>query len=191
MRNAAVLCSVAFWSRALWRDLRAQRGGANIWLLGLVVWRGHMEVVQLCCDKSLGSCYSTVPENSEMTWNRLSLKNPPPNRPAVGSMLTPCGADKGCVALAAVCWNTESSVFLVSVTWIISILGNTGWITQGLLHWLYTVVSHCIALFSPFTVWFETVTMDFSRLHTYTPPQCVPENTGYTYALRWELFFFL
>ncbi|XP_040607178.1 SUN domain-containing protein 1 isoform X7 [Mesocricetus auratus] len=25
--------------------------------------------------------------------------------------------------------------------------------------------------------------MDFSRLHTYTPPQCVPENTGYTYAL--------
>ncbi|XP_066868972.1 SUN domain-containing protein 1 isoform X8 [Kogia breviceps] len=30
---------------------------------------------------------------------------------------------------------------------------------------------------------FETVNMDFSRLHTYTPPQCVPENTGYTYAL--------
>nr|XP_031327091.1 SUN domain-containing protein 1 isoform X8 [Camelus dromedarius] len=25
--------------------------------------------------------------------------------------------------------------------------------------------------------------MDFSRLHTYAPPQCVPENTGYTYAL--------
>ncbi|XP_021078249.1 SUN domain-containing protein 1 isoform X5 [Mus pahari] len=25
--------------------------------------------------------------------------------------------------------------------------------------------------------------MDFSRLHSYTPPQCVPENTGYTYAL--------
>ncbi|XP_042336525.1 SUN domain-containing protein 1 isoform X1 [Sceloporus undulatus] len=25
--------------------------------------------------------------------------------------------------------------------------------------------------------------MDFSRLHTYSPPQCVPENTGYTYAL--------
>ncbi|CAO2630305.1 SUN domain-containing protein 1 [Lemmus lemmus] len=25
--------------------------------------------------------------------------------------------------------------------------------------------------------------MDFSRLHTYTPPQCVPDNTGYTYAL--------
>uniref|UniRef100_A0A8C9N6N5 Sad1 and UNC84 domain containing 1 n=1 Tax=Serinus canaria TaxID=9135 RepID=A0A8C9N6N5_SERCA len=25
--------------------------------------------------------------------------------------------------------------------------------------------------------------MDFSRLHTYTPPQCLPENTGYTYAL--------
>ncbi|XP_033886729.2 SUN domain-containing protein 1 isoform X1 [Acipenser ruthenus] len=25
--------------------------------------------------------------------------------------------------------------------------------------------------------------MDFSRLHTYTPPQCVPENTGYTYSL--------
>ncbi|CAI9173451.1 unnamed protein product [Rangifer tarandus platyrhynchus] len=25
--------------------------------------------------------------------------------------------------------------------------------------------------------------MDFSRLHTYTPPQCAPENTGYTYAL--------
>ncbi|XP_030110749.1 SUN domain-containing protein 1 isoform X3 [Mus musculus] len=31
--------------------------------------------------------------------------------------------------------------------------------------------------------WSETVNMDFSRLHTYTPPQCVPENTGYTYAL--------
>ncbi|XP_043834449.1 SUN domain-containing protein 1 isoform X4 [Dromiciops gliroides] len=26
--------------------------------------------------------------------------------------------------------------------------------------------------------------MDFSRLHTYTPPQSVPENTGYTYGLR-------
>ncbi|XP_043834461.1 SUN domain-containing protein 1 isoform X13 [Dromiciops gliroides] len=25
--------------------------------------------------------------------------------------------------------------------------------------------------------------MDFSRLHTYTPPQSVPENTGYTYGL--------
>ncbi|XP_038675637.1 SUN domain-containing protein 1-like isoform X6 [Scyliorhinus canicula] len=25
--------------------------------------------------------------------------------------------------------------------------------------------------------------MDFSRLHTYSPPQYVPENTGYTYAL--------
>uniref|UniRef100_A0A8C0DYB4 Sad1 and UNC84 domain containing 1 n=1 Tax=Balaenoptera musculus TaxID=9771 RepID=A0A8C0DYB4_BALMU len=33
-------------------------------------------------------------------------------------------------------------------------------------------------------VCFETVNMDFSRLHMYTPPQCVPENTGYTYALR-------
>nr|XP_034344987.1 SUN domain-containing protein 1 isoform X4 [Arvicanthis niloticus] len=31
--------------------------------------------------------------------------------------------------------------------------------------------------------WSETVNMDFSRLHTYAPPQCVPENTGYTYAL--------
>ncbi|KAL6087020.1 hypothetical protein STEG23_032021, partial [Scotinomys teguina] len=31
--------------------------------------------------------------------------------------------------------------------------------------------------------WSEVVNMDFSRLHTYTPPQCVPENTGYTYAL--------
>ncbi|XP_078807730.1 SUN domain-containing protein 1 isoform X8 [Oryzias latipes] len=26
-------------------------------------------------------------------------------------------------------------------------------------------------------------TMDFSQLHTYTPPQCAPENTGYTYSL--------
>uniref|UniRef100_A0A8C3X042 Sad1 and UNC84 domain containing 1 n=1 Tax=Catagonus wagneri TaxID=51154 RepID=A0A8C3X042_9CETA len=25
--------------------------------------------------------------------------------------------------------------------------------------------------------------MDFSRLHVYSPPQCAPENTGYTYAL--------
>ncbi|KAM9305018.1 SUN domain-containing protein 1 [Gastrophryne carolinensis] len=25
--------------------------------------------------------------------------------------------------------------------------------------------------------------MDYSHLHTYAPPQCVPENTGYTYAL--------
>lgn len=25
--------------------------------------------------------------------------------------------------------------------------------------------------------------MDFSQLHTYTPPQCTPENTGYTYSL--------
>uniref|UniRef100_UPI00398EE29E SUN domain-containing protein 1-like isoform X2 n=1 Tax=Pristiophorus japonicus TaxID=55135 RepID=UPI00398EE29E len=29
----------------------------------------------------------------------------------------------------------------------------------------------------------EQLSMDFSRLHTYTPPQYVPENTGYTYAL--------
>ncbi|KAG5832601.1 hypothetical protein ANANG_G00292840 [Anguilla anguilla] len=27
------------------------------------------------------------------------------------------------------------------------------------------------------------MTMDYSRLHTYTPPQCAPENTGYTYSL--------
>ncbi|XP_076607788.1 SUN domain-containing protein 1 isoform X1 [Chaetodon auriga] len=27
------------------------------------------------------------------------------------------------------------------------------------------------------------MTMDFSQLHTYTPPQCAPENTGYTYSL--------
>ncbi|OWK11467.1 hypothetical protein Celaphus_00007381, partial [Cervus elaphus hippelaphus] len=38
-------------------------------------------------------------------------------------------------------------------------------------------------LFPLSAVCFETVSMDFSRLHTYTPPQCVPENTGYTYAL--------
>ncbi|XP_078415014.1 SUN domain-containing protein 1 isoform X2 [Cetorhinus maximus] len=29
----------------------------------------------------------------------------------------------------------------------------------------------------------EQLSMDFSRLHTYAPPQYVPENTGYTYAL--------
>uniref|UniRef100_A0A3Q1GBK8 Sad1 and UNC84 domain containing 1b n=1 Tax=Acanthochromis polyacanthus TaxID=80966 RepID=A0A3Q1GBK8_9TELE len=27
------------------------------------------------------------------------------------------------------------------------------------------------------------MTMDFSQLHTYTPPQCAPDNTGYTYSL--------
>ncbi|CAL8304565.1 unnamed protein product [Merluccius merluccius] len=27
------------------------------------------------------------------------------------------------------------------------------------------------------------MTMDFSHLHTYTPPQCAPDNTGYTYSL--------
>ncbi|XP_008284805.1 SUN domain-containing protein 1 isoform X1 [Stegastes partitus] len=27
------------------------------------------------------------------------------------------------------------------------------------------------------------MTMDFSQLHTYSPPQCAPENTGYTYSL--------
>ncbi|XP_023666403.2 SUN domain-containing protein 1 isoform X1 [Paramormyrops kingsleyae] len=27
------------------------------------------------------------------------------------------------------------------------------------------------------------MTMDFSRLHAYSPPQCSPENTGYTYSL--------
>ncbi|XP_061703262.1 SUN domain-containing protein 1 isoform X2 [Syngnathoides biaculeatus] len=27
------------------------------------------------------------------------------------------------------------------------------------------------------------MTMDFSQLHTYAPPQCAPENTGYTYSL--------
>ncbi|XP_041823889.1 SUN domain-containing protein 1 isoform X2 [Melanotaenia boesemani] len=27
------------------------------------------------------------------------------------------------------------------------------------------------------------MTMDFSQLHIYTPPQCAPENTGYTYSL--------
>uniref|UniRef100_UPI003D9C7DB6 SUN domain-containing protein 1 n=1 Tax=Danio rerio TaxID=7955 RepID=UPI003D9C7DB6 len=29
----------------------------------------------------------------------------------------------------------------------------------------------------------QRVTMDFSRLHTYTPPHCTPDNTGYTYSL--------
>lgn len=42
---------------------------------------------------------------------------------------------------------------------------------------------HCFLPTS--AVWLEGVTMDFSWLHMYTPPQCVPENTGYTYALRW------
>ncbi|XP_036378606.1 SUN domain-containing protein 1-like isoform X4 [Megalops cyprinoides] len=27
------------------------------------------------------------------------------------------------------------------------------------------------------------MTMDYSHLHTYTPPQCAPKNTGYTYSL--------
>ncbi|KAG7491399.1 hypothetical protein MATL_G00003300 [Megalops atlanticus] len=27
------------------------------------------------------------------------------------------------------------------------------------------------------------MTMDYSQLHTYTPPQCAPKNTGYTYSL--------
>ncbi|XP_028311875.1 SUN domain-containing protein 1 isoform X13 [Gouania willdenowi] len=27
------------------------------------------------------------------------------------------------------------------------------------------------------------MTMDFSQLHSYTPPECDPDNTGYTYAL--------
>ncbi|KAJ6659717.1 hypothetical protein lerEdw1_018432 [Lerista edwardsae] len=43
-----------------------------------------------------------------------------------------------------------------------------------------TVTALCFRLFA---VWFETVIMDFSRLHMYTPPHCTPENTGYTYAL--------
>ncbi|XP_016106367.1 SUN domain-containing protein 1-like isoform X4 [Sinocyclocheilus grahami] len=29
----------------------------------------------------------------------------------------------------------------------------------------------------------QRITMDFSHLHTYTPPQCTPDNTGYTYSL--------
>ncbi|XP_067238733.1 SUN domain-containing protein 1 isoform X6 [Chanodichthys erythropterus] len=29
----------------------------------------------------------------------------------------------------------------------------------------------------------QRITMDFSRLHTYTPPHCTPDNTGYTYSL--------
>ncbi|XP_057201346.1 SUN domain-containing protein 1 isoform X2 [Triplophysa rosa] len=29
----------------------------------------------------------------------------------------------------------------------------------------------------------QQTTMDFSRLHTYTPPHCTPDNTGYTYSL--------
>ncbi|XP_025761989.1 SUN domain-containing protein 1 isoform X6 [Oreochromis niloticus] len=29
----------------------------------------------------------------------------------------------------------------------------------------------------------RSLNMDFSQLHTYTPPQCAPENTGYTYSL--------
>lgn len=57
----------------------------------------------------------------------------------------------------------------------------TGWLQQaGRLCisnlWLRPCFSHFCSV---------TVNMDFSRLHMYTPPQCVPENTGYTYALRW------
>uniref|UniRef100_A0A9J7XTR8 Sad1 and UNC84 domain containing 1b n=1 Tax=Cyprinus carpio carpio TaxID=630221 RepID=A0A9J7XTR8_CYPCA len=29
----------------------------------------------------------------------------------------------------------------------------------------------------------QRITMDFSPLHTYTPPHCTPDNTGYTYSL--------
>ncbi|XP_051995698.1 SUN domain-containing protein 1-like isoform X3 [Xyrauchen texanus] len=29
----------------------------------------------------------------------------------------------------------------------------------------------------------QRIAMDFSRLHTYTPPHCTPDNTGYTYSL--------
>ncbi|XP_051988042.1 SUN domain-containing protein 1-like isoform X3 [Xyrauchen texanus] len=29
----------------------------------------------------------------------------------------------------------------------------------------------------------QGIAMDFSRLHTYTPPHCTPDNTGYTYSL--------
>lgn len=45
---------------------------------------------------------------------------------------------------------------------------------------------YSIWVFALFAAWFEIATMDFSRLHLYNPPQCLPENTGYTYALRWE-----
>ncbi|XP_041942663.1 SUN domain-containing protein 1 isoform X5 [Alosa sapidissima] len=31
--------------------------------------------------------------------------------------------------------------------------------------------------------WHRRMNMDFSPLHTYTPPQCAPDNTGYTYSL--------
>ncbi|XP_041435211.1 SUN domain-containing protein 1 isoform X2 [Xenopus laevis] len=29
--------------------------------------------------------------------------------------------------------------------------------------------------------------MDYSHLHTYAPPQCLPDNTGYTYALSFSI----
>ncbi|XP_051572178.1 SUN domain-containing protein 1 isoform X5 [Myxocyprinus asiaticus] len=29
----------------------------------------------------------------------------------------------------------------------------------------------------------QRIAMDFSHLHTYTPPHCTPDNTGYTYSL--------
>ncbi|XP_077172146.1 SUN domain-containing protein 1-like isoform X3 [Paroedura picta] len=43
-----------------------------------------------------------------------------------------------------------------------------------------------VPYFPLLAVWFETVNMDFSHLHTYAPPQYVPDNTGYTYSLSYS-----
>lgn len=121
-----------------------------------------------------------VAENLEIAENRVSWSQSE-------IPWASCSNDKRYLALGAILlhyWELHVS----GNKSFISMLKNTGWTVQGLLHWLYVIISHCITLFSPFTVWFETVNMDFSRLHTYTPPQCLPENTGYTYALRWEPF---
>ncbi len=68
-------------------------------------------------------------------------------------------------------------------------------VTVIFMHWSHThhhtlAVAVVWEVCSSHLVWSsqrgQRITMDFSHLHTYTPPQCTPDNTGYTYSLRWD-----
>jgi len=68
-------------------------------------------------------------------------------------------------------------------------MGVTLFMHRGHTHHHTLAVAVVFEVCSSHLVWSsqraQRITMDFSPLHTYTPPHCTPDNTGYTYSLRW------
>jgi len=66
-------------------------------------------------------------------------------------------------------------------------MGVTLFMHRGHTHHHTLAVAVVFEVCSSHLVWSsqraQRITMDFSPLHTYTPPHCTPDNTGYTRAI--------